>query len=319
MPKLPIGGLEVFLAVADQGSLRRAAAALGVQPPGISQRLKGLENQIGVTLFMRTTRSIRLTDAGRALLQRVRPAVSEIGEALEEARGKGGARKGTIRLTLPYIAYELTIARRLADFQKTYPEVELDLSFDEAFVDIVAEGFHAGVRMGGHIHEDMVAVRLSPPLKEVHFASPAYCETHGRPRRPSDLLHHNCIRYRYIGSKKIAEWEFRSPEGVISVDVKGGLIVNSTNALIHAARESLGIGWLFKPNIHDDLRSGRLVSVLDSFAVERPGFFLYYPKGNARFELLRIFIQFMRARNVENGKSGLAASGGLERRVAYKT
>lgn len=307
MVKLPVSGLEVFLAIAEQRSLRGAAATLGVRPPAISYRLKALEDQIGVTLFTRTTRSVQLTDAGRALLKRVRPAMAEVGEAMEEARGMGKARKGTIRLTLPYIAYELAIAPALAAFQKKFPEVELDLSFNEAFVDIVAEGFHAGVRMGDHIHEDMIAVRLTPPLKVVYFASPGYLERHGRPEQPEDLLRHNCIRYRYIGSRRIAEWQFSGAEGIISVDVKGGLIVNSTNALIHAARSGLGIGWLFRANIDDDLRSGRLVSVLDGFAIERPGFFLYYPRGSSWLEILRIFVEFMKTQNVDNGRLRPAA------------
>jgi DNA-binding transcriptional LysR family regulator len=295
MREPPTSGLAVFLAIAEHGSLRGAAAALGVQPPAVSYRLKALEDQIGVAVFTRTTRSVRLTDAGRALLSRVRPAISELGEALEEARGMGKARTGTIRLTLPYVAYELTIAPRLAAFQKEYPDIELELSFEEAFVDIVGQGFHAGVRMGDQIRQDMVAVRLCPPLKEVHFAAPSYFQEQGRPRRPQDLLRHNCIRYRYIGSKRIAEWQFRGAEGVVGVEVKGGLIVNSTAALIDAARNGLGIGWLFRPNVAEDLRSGRLVSGLDKFALERPGFFLYYPRANARLELLRIFIEFMKA------------------------
>jgi DNA-binding transcriptional LysR family regulator len=299
MAPLPVSGLEVFLAVAEHGSLRAAAVTLGVRPPAISYRLKALEDQIGVVLFTRTTRSVQLTDAGRGLLKRVRPAMSEVGEAVEEARGMGKARKGAIRLTLPYIAYELAIAPRLAAFQRTYPEVELELSFNEAFVDIVADGFHAGVRMGDHIHEDMIAVRLTPPLKVAYFASPDYLEKHGRPKQPEDLLRHNCIRYRYIGSQRMAEWQFSGAEGIISVDVKGSLIVNSTNALIHAARAGLGIGWLFRPNIDDDLRSGRLVSILDGSAIERPGFFLYYPKGSSWLEILRIFVEFMKARDMK--------------------
>jgi DNA-binding transcriptional LysR family regulator len=305
MSKLPLSGLEIFLAVAEHRSLRAAAAKLGVRPPAISYRIKGLEDQIGVILFTRTTRSVRLTDAGRALVQRIGPVMSELGEALEEVQGIGRARKGTVRITLPYIAYEQTIARRLAAFQKKYPEVELELSFNESFVDIVAEGLHAGIRMGDQIHEDMIAVRLTAPQKVVYFASPGYFANYGRPKRPQDLLRHNCIRYRYIGSRRMAEWRFNGPEGIVEVDVGGSLIVNSTSALVHAARSGLGIGWLFKSNVEDDLRSGQLVSVLKEFSIERPGFFLYYPKANSRLEILRIFIEFMKA-----GGSGRPGSHG---------
>lgn len=293
MIRLPVTGLEVFLAIAEHGSLRGAADARGVQPPAISHRLKAFEDQIGVALFVRTTRSVHLTDAGRALLKRAKPAMFELREAVEEARGLGKTRSGTIKISLPYIAYQLAIAPKLAAFQKRYPAAELDLSFNEAFVDIALEGFHAGVRMGDHVREDMVAIRLSPPLKQVFFGAPSYLETHGRPQRPEDLLQHNCIRYRYITSNRIAEWQFHGAQGITSIDVKGGLIVNSTNAVVHAARSGLGIGWLFWPNVEEDLKSGDLESVLDDYVIERPGFFLYYPKAYARIEILRIFIDSM--------------------------
>ncbi len=294
MSKLPIGGIEVFLAVARHGNLKRASEALGVRAPAISYQLKALEDRLGTTLFLRTTRSVQLTDAGRALLSRAQPAVTQLEEAVEEARASSKVRKGAVKITLPYFAYELTIAKKLSAFQEAYPEIELELSFNEAFEDIAAEGFHAGVRSGGHIREDMIAVRLTPPLKQAFFASPDYFDKHGRPERPEDLLQHNCIRYRFIASKRIAEWEFNGPDGVTTVDVKGRLIVNSTSALLSASRDGLGIGWLFRPNVEDDIANGRLESVLDTFAVQDPGHFLYYPKANGKIEVLRAFIDFMK-------------------------
>lgn len=294
MSKIPIGGLEVFLAIAKHGSLRRAADALGVQPPAISYQLKALEDRIGTALLIRTTRSVQFTDAGRALMTRAQPAMAELGEAVEQARVAGVVRKGTVRLTLPYVAYQLTIVRRLAEFQARFPEIELELSFNEAFVDIAAGGFHAGVRLGDHIHQDMIALRLSPPLRQVFFASPGYLDRHGRPERPEDLLGHNCIRYRYIASGRIAEWQFLGPEGVTTIDVTGRLTVNSTTALINSARDGLGIGWLFQPSVEKDIQAQRLESILDSYAIERPGYFLYYPKANARIEVVRVFIDFFR-------------------------
>lgn len=294
MAKLPVSALEAFLAVARHGSLRRAAAALGIQPPAVSYQLKALEDQLGVAVFTRTTRSVRLTEAGRALLTRIQPAMSELAEALEEVRGMGRATRGTIRITLPYLAYQLAIGSRLAALQTRYPDIELELSFNEAFVDIVAEGFHAGVRMGDHIHQDMVAVRLTPPLKEVFFASPSYLARHGRPRRPKDLLDHDCIRYRYISTQSFAEWQFHDVEGITSVEVKGTLIVNSATALVDAARDGFGITWLFRPLVEADLRSGALETVLEDYAIERPGYFIYFPKGTARLKLLRAFIEVMK-------------------------
>jgi DNA-binding transcriptional LysR family regulator len=295
MRKLPAGGFEVFLAIAESGSLRAAAAALGVQPPAVSQQLKAFERVIGVSLFTRTTRAVELTDAGRALLKRSGPAMRELSEALEEARGVGKATKGSIRITLPYRAYQLRIAPRLAAFQKKYPEVELELSFNEGFVDIVTERFHAGIRLGDCIDEDMIAVRLTPPLKGAYFASPAYFERHGRPKHPRDLLHHSCIRYRFIGSRRIAEWQFLGPEGMQSVAVKANLVVNSFQAVVEAALDGLGIGWSLRAGVQNELSSGRLETVLDRYVPVRPGFFLYYPKENARIEILRLFVEFMKA------------------------
>jgi len=292
----PFHGLDAFLAVAEHGSLRRAAGALGVRPPAVSYQLKALEQRIGTALFVRTTRSVHLTDAGRSLLARAKPAMAELSEALEDARRAGGATTGTIRLTLPDVAYRLTIAQKLAAFQRRFPDITLELSFNDAFVDVAAEGFHAGVRLGDHIREDMIAVRLSPPMHQVVFAAPAYFARHGRPERPSDLLRHACIRYRFIASQRLAEWQFHGPDGLTTVEVSGTLIVDSTHALIAAARAGLGIGWLFRPSVADDLAAGRLESVLDSYALERPGYFLYYPKANARIEILRQFVDFMRDR-----------------------
>jgi DNA-binding transcriptional LysR family regulator len=296
MGQLPVSGLEVFLAIADAGSLRAAAARLGVQPPAVSSQLKAFETQIGVSLFARTTRSVQLTDAGRALLRRAGPAVGELREALEEARGVGHARKGAIRVTLPYRAYQLAIAPKLAKFQQAYPEIELELSFNEGFTDIVAERFHAGIRLGDCLQADMIAVRLTPPMKGAYFAAPAYLARHGRPTQPRDLLRHNCIRYRRISSGSIAEWEFAGPEGVYSVEVSGNLIFNSFRSIVQAAVAGLGIGWSLRPGVAEELASGRLVSLLDRHVVERPGFFLYFPKENARLEILRLFIEFMRHR-----------------------
>jgi len=295
MGRLPIHGLEVFLAVAERGSLRAAATALGVQPPAVSHQLKAFEEQIGVSLFSRTTRSVRLTDAGRALLRRAQPAISELGNALEDARGVGKARTGRLRVTLPAIAFHMILERRLADFQRAYPEVELELSLDEAFVDIVADGFHAGIRLGDRIREDMIALRVTPPIKEACFAAPSYFARHGRPQHPRDLLQHSCIRYRFIASKQLADWRFQGPSGLYSVDVKGTLIFNSFAALIAAARNGLGIGWTLRAGVEEELAAGSLASVLDDHVIEHPGFYLYFPKENARLEILRLFVDFMKA------------------------
>ena len=294
MEKLPLSGLEVFLAVAEHGSLRLASERLGVQPPAVSYQLKMLEKRVGTALFARTTRSVTLTDAGRALLVRARPAMIELGGALEDARVRGSAHSGHLRLTLPYAAFQLGIRKRLMSFQARYPNIVVELSFNEAFVDVVQEGFHAGIRLGDHLNPEMIAVRLTAGMKEAVFAAPAYLREHGRPRRPEDLLRHNCIRYRYIASHRFAQWQFVVDGGLTSIDVSGNLVVNSTEAVVAAVRAGMGIGWLFRPLIAADIRDGNLESVLTRYAVERPGYFLYYPKASAGIEALRLFVDVMR-------------------------
>ena len=163
MARAPIGGLEVFLAIVREGSLRAAARSLGVGAPAVSHRLRALERRIGVDLLVRTTRSIELTAAGRALLTRAAPAYQALTEAIEDTREVGRARKGTLRLTLPRSAYKMLIAPVLAEFQMRYPEVCLDLSINEGLVDIVKEGFHAGFRLGDRLTPGMGALRQTGP------------------------------------------------------------------------------------------------------------------------------------------------------------
>lgn len=294
MAKLPIAGLEVFLAIAEHGSLRAAARALGVGPPAVSHQLKSFEQRLGVSLYTRTSRCVQLTDAGHALLGRAGPATAELADALNDVQGLAHSKKGSIRITLPYGAYRLALAPRLAAFRSRYPEIELELSFEEAFIDLVAERFHAGVRLGDTIQQDMIAVRLTPPLMDAFFASPVYLDSSGRPDEPPDLLQHNCIRYRYITSKRLYDWRFKGPSGDYSVAVSGTLTVNSFEAAVEAARQGVGIAQNFRQEIESDISAHRLETVLDEHTLQRPGFFLYYPSEYSRLEILRLFVDFVR-------------------------
>jgi len=294
MVRGPLDGTEVFLAVAEHGSLRAAANAMGVQPPAISQQLKAFEQTLGITLFARTTRSVHLTEAGRNLLQRAAPAMAELRAALDDTRDRATGQRGILRITMPWVAYRLIIASELAAFQEAYPEIELELSMSEAFVDIIAQGFHAGIRMGDRVHPDMIALRLTPPLDEVCFASPAYLARHGRPTSLDDLLQHNCIRYRFQGSGQLQPWRFDTPGGEAEVTVRGNLIVNSFTAVVEAARDGLGIGKFFRDDVAGELAVGTLVPLLEDHTFRYPGFHLFYPRHNKRLPLLRAMVDFLK-------------------------
>lgn len=293
MLRAPISGIEVFLAIVREGSLRAAARSLGIGAPAVSHQLKALERRIGVDLLVRTTRSVELTDAGRRLLAGAGPAFKEILDAIEGTRAIGRAKTGTLRLTLPRSAYKMIIAPRLAAFQAAYPEVCLDLSINEGLVDIVKEGFHAGFRLGDRLTTDMTAVRLTGPLTPCYSAAPSYLAACGRPAHPRDLLQHRCVRYRFVTAKRIWDWQFVEDGQVKTVDPPTRLVFDSMQSVMQAVRDGHGIGWSLRAVIEDDLQAGALESLLEPYVTTLPPYYLYYPEQNRRLELLRLFIDFL--------------------------
>lgn len=310
MTRLPISGVEVFLAIVREGSLRAAARSLGVGAPAVSHQLKALERRIGVNLLVRTTRSLELTDAGRTLLAGAAPAFEEIIDAIEGSRRIGGSNSGTLRLTLARSAYKMIIAPLLAEFQARYPEVCLELSINEGLVDIVKDGFHAGFRLGDRLTTDMVAVRLTGPLTPCYSAAPSYLAAYGRPQHPRDLLAHKCVRYKFVTAKRIWDWQFVEDGQVKTVDPPTRLVFDSMQSVMLAVRDGHGIGWSLRAVIEDDLQSGALETVLDSYVTTLPPFYLYYPEQNRRLELLRLFIDFLVARRTDLQAPVLAPQGG---------
>ncbi|MEM7121434.1 MAG: LysR family transcriptional regulator [Pseudomonadota bacterium] len=293
MSRTPISGIEVFLAIVREGSLRAAARSLGVGAPAVSHQLKALERKIGVDLLVRTTRSIELTEAGRTLLTGAAPAFQEIIDAVEGTRVIGKSNTGTLRLTLPRSAYKMIIAPVLADFQARYPDVCLDLSINEGLVDVVKDGFHAGFRLGDRLTTGMVAVRQTGPLTPSYSAAPPYLDTHGRPAHPRDLLNHKCVRYRFVTANRIWDWQFVEDGQVKTVDPPTRLVFDSMQSVMQAVRDGNGIGWSLRSVIEDDLEAGALETVLDDYVTTLPPFYLYYPEQNRRLELLRLFIDFL--------------------------
>lgn len=293
MTRAPINGIEVFLAIVREGSLRAAARALGVGAPAVSHRLKALERKIGVDLFVRTTRSIELTDAGRTLLAGTAPAFNDMLDAIEGTKAIGKSNTGTLRLTLPRSAYKMIIAPVLPDFQDLYPDVCLDLSINEGLVDIVRDGFHAGFRLGDRLTTDMVAVRLTGPLTPCYSAAPSYLSANGRPQHPRDLLHHKCVRYKFVTANRIWDWTFVEDGQTKTVDPPTKLVFDSMQSVMQAVRDGHGIGWSLRPVIQDHIEDGTLETLLDDYVAKLPPFYLYYPQQNRRLKLLRLFIDFL--------------------------
>jgi DNA-binding transcriptional LysR family regulator len=234
-----LSGIIAFLKVAETKSFTRAAAELGVTPPSLSEAVKGLEDRLGIRLLNRTTRSVGLTEAGRAYLERVRPAADEIQSAGTALREAGDRPTGTLRLSLPWIAGPLLIEPLIGPFLEAYPDVKLDLVFDDRFVDLAAEGFDAGIRIGELLEKDMIAVRIGRPLQTAVVGSPAYLAEHGVPKRPADLAAHRCIAYRFASTRAVAAWELVEGGREIAFTPDPRLSANTMPLVVEAAAPGL--------------------------------------------------------------------------------
>src|SRR6201996_8345797 len=223
MSDLDLRDLNAFVAIARTKSFRRAATDQHVSVSGLSQRLRELEERLGVRLMNRTTRSVALTEAGEMLLARVAPAMLDVNGALEEVRGLRNVPSGRLRINAPPPAIDLVLAPMVAPFLRQFPQIELEIVADSGFIDIVDAGYDAGVRYGEHLAQDMIAVSLGPPQRYAVVASPQYIAQHGRPMHPKDFLNHACIRIRF-GSGRIPDFEFEKAGHVVKVTPSGQLI-----------------------------------------------------------------------------------------------
>src|SRR5580658_8239392 len=239
-------GVEAFLSVAQHRSFRKAAAELGVTPSAISQAVRALEARIGAALFMRTTRSVGLTEAGQRFLSRAKPAFEELVAASEGARELGQRPTGLLRLSVPPSIVPLLMEPVIASFCESYPEVEVEIAANEELVDLAAAGFDAGVRLGQFIAADMVAVRLTPPFPLVVVGSPDYLRQRKRPERIDDLRQHACLRIRRTNGS-IAPWSFVDGNKTVEAIVSGPLIAHDFPTMLGAAVEDMGLAQVPEP------------------------------------------------------------------------
>ena len=288
-----LDGVEAFLSVAQYRSFRRAAAELGVSPSAISQTIRALEARVGAALFIRTTRSVGLTEAGARFLARAKPAFEELIAASKAARDLGQRPSGLLRLTVPRAVVPILLEPLIASFCQSYPDVEVEIVASGELVDLAAEGFDAGIRLGQLIAADMVAVRLSPPFRLIIVGSPAYLARHGRPERPDDLRRHACLRSRRSNGA-LALWSLKDNRRAIEIAVSGPLIANDMPTVLGAAVEGVGLAQVPEPVAAAALAAGNLVPVLEGFAPMAPGVFLYYPGQRQILPKLRAFIDHVK-------------------------
>ncbi|MBY5347651.1 LysR family transcriptional regulator [Rhizobium leguminosarum] len=290
-----LDGVEAFLSVAQHRSFRRAAGELGVTPSAISQAVRALEERVGAVLFIRTTRSVGLTEAGERFLTRAKPAFAELVAASEVARELGQRPAGLLRLTVPPAVMPILLEPLIASFCQAFPEIEVEVAANEELVDIAAQGFDAGIRLGQFIAADMVAVRLTPPFPLVVVGSPEYLRRRGRPERIDDLRQHACIRMRRSNGS-IAPWSFVSGKKPIEAVVSGPLIAHDFPTMLGAAVEGMGLAQVPEPIAAGPAKAGKLVRVLEAFTPMAPGVFLYYPSRHQVMPKLRAFIDHVKSR-----------------------
>jgi len=293
MQRAAVSDLSAFVAVATHRSFSRAAAELGLSPSALSHTVRSLEERLDLRLLNRTTRSVAPTEAGERLLERLRPALRDIHDALEDANAFRAKPAGRLRLNVPRSAALLLLAPVMTRFITAYPQMRLEITAEDRLVDIVASGYDAGVRFGQSVERDMVAVRIGPDLRMAVVGSPAYFRRHSNPLKPRDLHGHACIRFR-LPSGGIYRWEFEKKGEVLEVEVDGPLTLSDQQVMLQAALDGAGLAIVLESHARPYLKARHLVRVLADWCPPFPGYFLYYPSRRQVPAGLRAFIDMMR-------------------------
>lgn len=286
--------LAAFAAIVREGSFTRAAAQMGVTQSALSQTVRALERKLDLKLLNRTTRSVSPTEAGERLYLTVGPRLADI-EAelivLGELRGKP---VGTVRITATESAVQTLVWPRLLPLLSKYPEIKIEISSDNRFIDIVAERFDIGVRLGVDVAKDMIAVRMASDLRMAVVGSPDYFEHHPLPQTPQDLTEHDCIRLRLPTHGGLLNWEFERRGKSMNAHVTGRLVFNTTQLTVAAALAGHGLAWVPADIVTESIAQGHLTAVLDDWAITYPGHHLYYASRNAS-PALALVVEALRA------------------------
>ncbi|TKB54278.1 LysR family transcriptional regulator [Ferrimonas aestuarii] len=299
MSRVPYNQLDIFIAIANQGSIRGAARQLQITSPSVSQALKQLEQQLGLPLFIRTTRSIELTDAGRELLEATHPAMQQLNLAMDSVKSMGVEPSGKLRITLPKFVFQIFLQPLYAEFCRRYPKIDLDVSLDDQSVDLIKDGYDLGIRFGDRISDTMVAKRLTPDIPVAIFASPEYLAHHPKPKVPDELKCHKQIKYRFLGSRKFAPMLVEKEGKSVEIDMDSAIIVNDTDMITDAAIQGLGVAIGALPSVKHHLESGRLQPLLQEHWVSLAGLHLYYVQGSQKAKRVRALIDFLTEHSVK--------------------
>lgn len=291
MSSAPFSQIQAFLAVARLRSFSGAAREMGVSRSAVSQAVQQLEEELRVVLLARTTRSVSLTEVGRRLVDGAGPSMGQLLTVLAQVSAQPGEAVGKLRLSVPRAALPFVIDPVLPTFRERHPRVDVEIVVEERLVDIVAEGYDAGVRLSEAIERDMVQVRLTDSFRFVVVGAPSYLARHGRPEKPEDLLRHECMTFRSQTTGALYAWEFERGRKTWRVPVRGGVVTSDARLSTSLAASGMGLAYTLEPMIATELREKRLELVLERYAPSVPGFFLYFPSVARRSAALRLFVE----------------------------
>jgi len=290
-----LDGVLAFVTVAQKRGFTAAAAQLEVTPSAVSQAIKQLEDRLGVRLFNRSTRSVSLTEAGSCFFARVAPALGELSEAAQVLDAYRAGPTGLLRINAPNVVWEVFLRRVVAGFLAEQPGMRVEVQLEDGFVDIVEQGFDAGIRLGESVQRDMVAAVLTRSEQSCIVASPAYVKRMGLPATIESLREHACIRFRFRGSGSVYRWELLRDAQIVEVEVDGPLTLSDSRSMREAALDGVALAYTFRRLVADDLAAGRLVPVLPKHWPSFGGYCLYYPNRAQMPAKLRAFIDYCQA------------------------
>jgi DNA-binding transcriptional LysR family regulator len=296
MRREDLADLAAFAAVAEERSFTRAAARLGTSQSALSHTIRRLEGRLGVRLLTRSTRSVAPTEAGERLLRTLGPAFEEIELGLAQLTALRDKPAGTIRISASEHAARAILWPKLATLLPDYPDINVEISVDSGLVDIVAERFDAGVRLGEQVAKDMIAVRIGPELRMAAVAAPSYLAGRARPETPHDLAAHDCINLRLRTLGGLYAWEFEKDGRELRVRVEGRVVSNDVDLILEAALEGFGIAFLPDDHVAEAIAEGRLVRMLEDWTPPFPGFHLYYPSRRQQSPAFALVVETLRWR-----------------------
>lgn len=283
----------IFHTIAKEGSIRGAARKLEMAAPSVSQSLKLLESKLGVPLFIRSTRQLSITEAGRFLLDNTTEAIATLDYALEGVHDLSRDPSGKVSITVPRFVYQSVIRPVFAQFCALYPRIELEISVSDTSINLIKEGIDIGIRFGNLIEEGVVARQLTPPISEALFASPQYLREHGTPHHPKDLEQHKLIQYRFGASNRLAPLLLNNDNSTIQVEMPTAMIVNDTDISVDAALAGVGIGRFLAPMVQHHFDTGSLVPVLQPYWHTISGLHIYFSQNSQKARRIRVLVDFL--------------------------